>query len=70
MGDRYLLKLTCPRCKFEDEDVLFAPTCGFTEWKCPDCGTVVDLEEKTGVTKEAASNRSEIREIMNRIIGA
>lgn len=70
MGDRYFLEMTCSKCKFVDNDVYFAPTCGFSKWKCPDCGEVVNLEKFTGITKEAASNKEEIREIMNKIIGA
>lgn len=69
MGDRFLLQMTCPKCQFIDDDVYFAPTCGCVDWKCPECGEKVDLIKHTGITKEAASNREEIREIMNKIAG-
>ena len=59
MGDRYILDVTCPACGRVGEDVPYAPTCGFTEHKCP-CGHVVDLEELTGISYEDASNRVEI----------
>jgi len=56
MGDRYFLQVTCPKCKFTEEDVYYAPTCGFTEWVCPKCGEKVDLEEYTGISYEDCSN--------------
>jgi len=61
MGDRYFLTMTCPKCGLIDLDVYFAPTCGFTEWKCK-CGHSVDLVEFTGITPEMASNKVEIME--------
>lgn len=67
MGDRYLLEMTCPKCGHRKDDVYFAPTCGFTEWKCK-CGHVVDLVEHTGITEEMASNKDELKAIMDSII--
>ena len=61
MGDRYFLKMTCDRCGAMEEDVYFAPTCGFTTWKCK-CGNKIDLIEHTGITAEMASNKTEIED--------
>ena len=38
MGDRYEISLTCPYCGFYDEDVYYAPSCGFLTMKCQKCG--------------------------------
>ena len=57
MGDRYFIDVKCPKCNVKEEQVYYAPTCGFTEWKCPVCQTVVDLAEYTGISYEDASNR-------------
>lgn len=59
MGDRYFLEITCPECGLRDEEVYFAPTCDFVDWKCQ-CGYVVDLVKLTGITPEMASNKAEI----------
>lgn len=45
MGNRYFLEITCPQCGFYDDDVYYAPTCGFTDWKCQKCGHAIDLEK-------------------------
>ena len=63
MGTRYILTVTCPGCGFEDDDVYFAPTCDFVDWKCPECGHVVDLIALTGITYGYASNAAETAEI-------
>ncbi len=65
MGDRYFLEITCPNCGFhDDDDVYYAPTCGFLKWKCQKCGQVVDLKEYTGISYEDASNANEIEQII------
>jgi len=64
MGDRYFLTVECPKCCYKDDDVYYAPTCGFTEWNCPKCGECVDLEKLTGITYEDASNRDLIASIV------
>ena len=64
MGDRYILEMTCPKCGTEDDDVYFAPTCGFTEWKCPSCHFKMDLCEHTGISYEDASNRDELESLL------
>lgn len=66
MGDRYVLTVKCPKCGKVDDDVYYAPTCGFIEWTC-ECGHVVDLEELTGITYEDASNRREIEQVIQQI---
>lgn len=63
MGNRYILTVICPQCGFEDDDVPFAPTCDFVDWKCPECGHVVDLYALTGITYDDASNLLEITEM-------
>ena len=65
MGDRFFLTVTCPECDLTEDDVYYAPTCGFTEWKCQGCGTVVDLEKLSGISYQDASNRDEIESIVN-----
>lgn len=60
MGTRYILTVTCPNCGFEDDDVPFAPTCGFVDWKCPQCSRVVNLVALTGITYEDASSAAEM----------
>ena len=69
MGDRYFLEVDCPGCSYHDSDVYYAPTCGFTEWACPKCRELVDLEELTGISYADASNRTQIQEIVTRIGG-
>ena len=66
MGDRYFLTMICPKCDNVDNDVYFAPTCGFTEWKCK-CGNVVNLIEHTGITEEMASNKTEIQTLVEKL---
>lgn len=66
MGDRYFLSIKCPECGHEDGDVYYAPTCGFTEWKCK-CGYVVDLEAHTGISFEDASNKDEMQSAINKL---
>ena len=61
MGDRYILTITCERCGRRDKNVYFAPTCGISDWTCPTCGRVVDLEAHTGITYADASNADEMR---------
>lgn len=67
MGDRYILTVKCPKCGHEDDNVYYAPTCGFTEHKCS-CGHIVDLEKLTGITYEEASNRAEIEELCRKAV--
>ena len=64
MGTRYWISVTCHKCGFRDDEVYYAPTCGFIDWTCG-CGTVVDLEKRTGISYEDASNIDEIREMVN-----
>ena len=63
MGDRYILPLICPTCGTEDDDVYYAPTCGFTTHRCSGCGAEIDLEQYTGITYEEASNKELIEAI-------
>jgi ribosomal protein S27E len=68
MGDRYFLEITCPKCGFYDDNVYYAPTCGFTKWTCPKCGFRIDLAEYTGISAEEASNKEEIETIIKNYI--
>lgn len=68
MGDRYYITVTCPRCGQKEGDVYYAPTCGFTTYRCP-CGNVVDLEEYTGITYADASNAAEIERLVKEVTG-
>jgi len=67
MGTRYFVYVECPICGMEEEDVYYAPTCGFVEWTCPQCGHIVDLAELTGISYEDASNRGAIKEIVQEL---
>ena len=67
MGDRYYISVVCENCGFNEDDVYYAPTCGFIEWTCQKCGKVVDLEKYTGISYEDASNQFEIESIINSI---
>ncbi len=68
MGDRYYLTVTCPECGFSEDDVYYAPTCGFVTWECRECGHTVDLEELTGITYEEASNRDLVQDLARSIL--
>ena len=59
MGDRYILTVTCPKCGTVNNDVYYAPTCGFLTYKC-NCDNVIDLGKYSGISCEDASNRAEI----------
>jgi transposase-like protein len=67
MGDRYYITVQCPICKAEEEEVYFAPTCGFVSWTCPKCSHEVDLCEETGISYEDASNVDLIAEVVKSI---
>lgn len=73
MGTRYFLSGNCPKCKRHYDDVYYAPTCGIVEWQCQ-CGHVIDytvtrffLEKLTGITREEASNRVEIKGVIEEV---
>jgi len=68
MGTRYVLEMKCKKCGHIDDNVYFAPTCGFLEWQCEKCGNVVDLCHKTGISYEDASNINVIKDIIKNII--
>ena len=61
MGDRYFLEIVCPKCGILDDDVYYAPTCGFVDWRCR-CGHFIDLEEYTN------SNTGEIVEFSKKMM--
>ena len=65
MGDRYIIEIICSKCGLIDPEVYFAPTCGFTEWKCPKCKNKINLCEHTGITYEMASNSDVIESLCN-----
>ena len=65
MGDRYIFEMDCPKCKYHDDEVYYAPTCGFVDWTCPECGTFVDLEKYTGISYADCSNADEISKLLD-----
>ena len=67
MGDRYFVRVDCPCCGFSEDDVYYAPTCGFLTLKCPECECLVDLEEYTGISYEEASNLAEMEALVEKI---
>lgn len=56
MGDRYILTVKCTDCNTIDDDVYYAPTCGFMDWECPECGKKIDLEEYSGIDALGCAN--------------
>jgi hypothetical protein len=58
MGDRYVLTVKC-KCGFIDNNVWYAPTCGFMIWECPKCKRVVNLEKYSGIDAEGCANTEE-----------
>jgi len=70
MGDRYYLKVKC-KCGYIDDDVYYAPTCGFMTWKCPKCKKVIDLEQYSGIDAEGCANTEygikAVKELKNKI---
>jgi len=69
MGTRYILSVICPACGCVAEDVYYAPTCDFVNHTCCACGTVIELEEYTGISYEDASNRQEIDKMLGAFDG-
>jgi len=63
MGDRYILEVHCPKCNYHDNDVYYAPTCGFINWECPKCKHKIDLEKYSGISAESCSNKDLINEL-------
>jgi len=63
MGDRYFITVVCPQCDHTEDDVYYAPTCGFTDWHCPQCNLYISLEKYTGISYEDCSNRDVIKEM-------
>ena len=63
MGDRYFLHVKC-KCGYEEDDVYYAPTCGFTDWDCPKCNQKIDLVEYSGISYEDCSNKAMLEEIV------
>jgi len=45
MGSRWLLELHCAHCGKLNDDVYYAPTCGFLDFKCEYCGKKNDIIE-------------------------
>ena len=66
MGDRYFLTIKCSKCGVVDNDVYYAPTCGFTEYTCK-CGQILDLQKYTGISYEDASTQKKIEKALSRI---
>jgi hypothetical protein len=45
MGDRWVLSMDCPNCNYHDGEIYYAPTCGFTTWRCPNCKRNFEIVE-------------------------
>ncbi len=69
MGDRYFIDVKCRECGYEEEDVYYAPTCGIVSWECPECETVMDLGEYSGISYEDASNLEMMEAIAQTFVG-
>lgn len=52
MGDRWTLALKCAHCEKLNEDVYYAPTCGFLNFTCEHCGQENGIAECFHATKE------------------
>ena len=65
MGTRYIITVICPTCDTVDEDVYYAPTCGFVTHKCSGCGARIDLVKYTGISYRDASNVDWVEELCN-----
>ena len=65
MGDRYILTVYCPDCGAVNDDVYYAPTCGFLTHTCEHCDKEIDLEEYTGISYADASNIDAIQQIVD-----
>jgi len=57
MGDRYIIQVKCEKCGYIDDDVYYAPTCGFEFHQCTKCNHVIDLAKYTGISVDDASNK-------------
>ena len=55
MGDRYYITVVC-ECGYKEDDVYYAPTCGFLYWTCPKCKKEIDLEENSGIDAEGCAS--------------
>ncbi len=49
MGDRYILSMRCPKCGGLNEDIYYAPTCGFETFKCKNCSVENEIYYGFGV---------------------
>ena len=55
MGNRYILEVSCPYCKYKEDDFWYAPTCGADSFTCPSCHktsfvVAMDLKKAEEVT--------------------
>lgn len=51
MGDRWTLSLVCAFCGRKNDDVYYAPTCGFFNFTCKFCGEENGIRENFVATK-------------------
>lgn len=61
MADRFTIKVKCPHCGYEADNVLFAPKSDFIDWKCPVCGYVLDLFQYTDTSPADIYNNQNSR---------
>ena len=60
MGTRWHLSLCCAFCGKENDDVYYAPTCGFLNFTCEYCGKENGIEEAFCAVKERKTEDDEV----------
>ena len=61
MGSRWTLSLHCAHCGEGNDDVYYAPTCGFFSFRCKKCGKQNWIEENFSTTTEETLEAMENR---------
>lgn len=59
MGDRYYFIVDCPKCSYHDDEAYYAPSCGLTIWKCPQCGYKAFIEQEIYLGNETTMEEPE-----------
>ncbi len=52
MGTRYYVHLNCAHCNKMNEEIYYAPTCGFVNFHCKVCGKENGIDMNFTATKE------------------
>ena len=61
MGTRWILGLNCAHCGKLNDDVYYAPTCGFLNFACEHCGKENGIFENFEARKERNTEDDEDR---------